>query len=69
MQEVKNMKRRKMTIEEIRAESTYYLSTGDKTAGICALVDVENMGFCRDGVTRWYFFRDSKGNPAVYFKY
>ena len=63
------MKRRIMTIEEIRNESLYYAMTGDKTAGICALVDVENMGFCKDGVTRWYHFTDEDGNPAVYYKY
>ncbi len=63
------MKRRKMTIEEIRDESTYFLQSNDLSAGICALVDVENMGFCKDGVTRWYHFTDSNGNPAVYYKY
>lgn len=58
-----------MTIEEIRDESTYFLQSNDLSAGICALVDVENMGFCKDGVTRWYYFTDSNGNPAVYYKY
>lgn len=62
-------KRRKMTIDEIRAESSYFAQTGDLNAGSCALVDVENMGFCKDGVTRWYHFIDSEGNPAVYYKY
>ncbi len=62
-------KRRKMTIDEIREESSYFAQTGDLNAGICALVDVENMGFCKDGVTRWYHFIDSEGNPAVYYKY
>ena len=63
------MRRRKMTIDEIRAESTYFAVTKDMTAGICALVDVENMGFCKDGVTRWYHFTDEDGNPAVYYKF
>lgn len=63
------MKRRTMTLEEIRAESTYFAMTGDKSAGICALVDIENMGFCKDGTTRWYHFTDSAGRPAVYYKY
>lgn len=63
------MKRRKMTIDEVRAESTYFFETHDMTAGICALVDVENMGVCKDGVTRWYHFRDENGMPAVYYKY
>jgi hypothetical protein len=26
------------------------------------------MGFCRDGVTRWYAFEDFKGRPCIYFK-
>lgn len=63
------MKRRKMTLDEIRKESTYFASTRDMTAGIMALVEVENMGWCRDGVTRWYHFTDESGNPAVYYKY
>ena len=64
------MKRRRvMKIDEIRAESTYFQMTHDYTVGICALVDVENMGFCKDGVTRWYHFTDACGRPAVYFKY
>lgn len=27
------------------------------------------MGFCRDGVTRWYMFEDYKGRPCIYFKH
>ena len=65
----KTMKRRRMTIEEIREESTYFSETNDMSAGICALVDVENMGFCKDGTTRWYYFTDENGNPAVYYKH
>lgn len=63
------MKRVRMTLDEIRAESTYYLETHDNSAGICALVDVENMGFCKDGVTRWYHFTNDDGQPAVYYKF
>lgn len=63
------MKRRKMTIDEIREESWYFAETLDMEAGICALVDVEDMGYCKDGVTRWYYFNDADGNPAVYYKY
>jgi len=62
------MKRRVMTIEEVRAESSYFALTGDMEAGICALVDVENMGWCKDGVTRWYMFDDEDGTPAIFFK-
>jgi hypothetical protein len=58
-----------MTLDQIREESTYFFMTHDMTAGITALVDVENMGFCKDGVTRWYHFTNEDGNPAVYYKY
>lgn len=58
------MKRRKVTIEEVREVAGEF----DKLLGICALVDVENMGFCADGVTRWYHF-DLDGEPVVYFKH
>lgn len=63
------MKRIKMTINQIREESTYFVETHDMSAGICALVDVENMGFCKDGVTRYYHFTNADGQPAVYYKY
>lgn len=63
------MKRVKMTLDEIRKESTYFLMTRDMTAGITALVDIENMGFCKDGVTRWYHFTNEDGQPAVYYKF
>ena len=63
------MKRVRMTLDQIREESTYFALTNDMTAGITALVDVENMGFCKDGVTRWYHFTNEDGNPAVYYKY
>lgn len=63
------MKRRVMNIDQVRRESIYFLRTGDRSAGIMALVDVENMGWCKDGVTRWYTFNDENGNPAIYFKH
>lgn len=63
------MKRKRMTLDQIRAESTYYAMTHDDTAGIMALVDVEDMGFCKDGVTRYYLFTNEDGDPAVYYKY
>ena len=66
------MKRVKMTIDQIREEARgYFESMGEdvNTVGIMALVDVENMGFCKDGVTRWYHFTNEDGNPAVYYKY
>lgn len=57
-----------MTLDEIRRESTYFAVTKDYDASITALVDVENMGFCKDNITRWYTFHDEKGRPAIYFK-
>lgn len=63
------MMRIRMTIDQIREESTYYQETHDDSAGICSLVDVENMGFCKDGITRWYHFTNENGEPAVYYKF
>lgn len=60
---------RVMTLAEVRAESLYYLMTGDDEADICSLVDVEDMGWCKDGETRWYRFTDENGEQAVYYKY
>lgn len=62
------MKRRVMTFDEVRAESAYFQETSDYEAGIHTLVDVENMGYCKDGRTRWYVFTDNNGKPAIYFK-
>lgn len=36
---------------------------------IACLFEVENMGYCRDGVTRWYAFEDTKGRSCIYFKH
>ena len=58
-----------MTLDEVRGISSYFQETHDMSAGICALVDVENMGSCKDGVTRFYMFKDENGNPAIYFKH
>ena len=33
-----------------------------KDYGICACYDVENMGWCKDEVTRWYHFTSVNGN-------
>lgn len=59
------MKRRVVKIDEVRAKSTM---EHPETLGICALVDVENMGWCKDGVTRWYTF-DLNGEPVIYYKH
>ena len=62
------MKTRFMKLDEIRKISSYFQETHDMSAGIGALVDVENIGFCKDGVTRFYMFNDENRNPAIYFK-
>lgn len=36
--------------------------------GICACYEIENMGFCRDGTTRWYHFTSVDGKPAYTLK-
>lgn len=61
------MKRRVVVIDEIRQKSDYFRETQDFSAGVCALVDIENMGFCKDGVTRWYMFQ-LDDEPVIYFK-
>lgn len=54
-------------IDEIRQKSDYFCETQDYSVGVCGLVDVENMGFCKDGVTRWYMFH-LDDEPVIYFK-
>ena len=75
------MKRRVMSLDEILRESDWWNEKGNyfdydlfrKIYGyepsIYDLVDVENMDFCKDGVTRYYYFTDKDGRPAVYYKY
>lgn len=61
------MKRRyipiNVALREAREEYGY-----SESDGICACYDVENMGFCKDGVTKWYHFDDVNGNPAYTLK-
>lgn len=33
------------------------------------LVDIENMGFCEDGITRWYWFTAEDGTPCYTLKH
>lgn len=37
--------------------------------GLCAAYDIENMGFCKDGTTRWYWFTSVDGFPAYTLKF
>lgn len=32
-------------------------------------VEIENMGFCKDGVTRWYHFYAEDGTPCYTLKH
>ena len=36
--------------------------------GFMACYEVENMGFCKDGKTRWYHFTSLDGVPAYTLK-
>lgn len=64
------MKRVVMSLEKIREQSILFSLDPEAaaSAGIMALVEVENMGWCRDGLTRWYHFTNEDGQPAVYYK-
>lgn len=70
------MSRKYMSIDQIRKEAIdrgIELSLDDRETeedlGICALVDVENMGFCKDDVTRWYHFTNNAGEACIYIKH
>lgn len=78
------MKRIIMTIEQIQTmvakEDGYdsrkeWLEDAEKIgywnpySFICLIGEGFNMGFCRDGITRWYTFEDTKGRPCIYFKH
>lgn len=65
------MKRKIMTLAQIRDDVREYqpwIEDVDEL-GICALVDVEDMGFCKDDITRWYHFTNANGEPCVYYKH
>ena len=34
-----------------------------------AMIEIENMGFCKDGVTRWYWFTAADGTPCYTLKH
>ena len=59
------MKRKYVPIERAIAwgkEQCAPFFDNDEGAGICTVVAVTDMGYCRDGVTRWYHF-DMDGVP------
>lgn len=59
--------RKEVTIDEIRQFAKESGVDNADELGVTALVEVEDMGFCSDGVTRWYVF-DMDGSPCVYYK-
>lgn len=65
------MKRKYVPIERAIAwgkEQCAPFFDNDEGAGICAVVAVTDMGYCRDGVTRWYHF-DMDGVPCYTLKF
>lgn len=50
-------------LKEAREEYGYPTSYG-----ITACYEIENMGFCKDGVTRWYQFTGIHGEHAYTIK-
>lgn len=65
MEEIK--KRKYVPIDEaIEWGKKFYGITED--CGICAAVAVMDMGYCKDGVTRWYHF-DMNDIPCYTLKF
>ena len=65
------MKRKYVPIERAIAwgkEQCAPFFDNDEGAGICTVVAVTDMGYCRDGVTRWYLF-DMDGVPCYTLKF
>ena len=54
-----------ITVALRQAREEYGFTEND---GMCACYEVENMGFCKDGVTRWYHFESVEGVPAYTLK-
>lgn len=65
------MKRKVMTLEQIIDMVTDGCGAEPHEAGlgINYWVEVENMGWCRDGCTRWYTFTDYDDVPCIYFRH
>ena len=62
-------RRRRVSLDEVRSKSTVFAMTHDYSLGICALVDVENMGFCGNNLDARYYMFDLDGEPCIYFKF
>lgn len=66
------MKRKYIPIHEAlkqgREFAAAYGNDDMENCGMCALYDIEDMGFCKDGVTKWYWFTSIDGEPAYTLK-
>lgn len=64
------MKRTVMTLEQIIDWATDGCGPEpeERGQGVIYWVEPENMGWCKDGVTRWYTFDGPDGKPCIYFK-
>ena len=62
-------RRRRVSLDEVRSKSTVFAMTHDYSLGICALVDVDNMGFCGNNLDARYYMFDLDGEPCIYFKF
>ena len=64
------MKRRVVTLQEIiDAFSDGVVLPEEEGCGVMYWAEVENMGFCKDGVTRFYMLDMPDGEPVIYFKH
>lgn len=63
------MKRKYIPIKEALRQARECDMTLTESDGICACYEIENMGYCKDGTTRWYWFESVDGEPAYTLKY
>ena len=62
------MKRKYIPLAEALRQAKECNPFLEKTDGICSCYDIENMGFMRDGVSRWYQFTSVNGEKAYTIK-
>ena len=62
------MKRLFIPLHQALKDARDYNTMLTESDGICACYEIENMGFCRDGVTRWYHFTSVDGKSAYTIK-
>lgn len=62
------MKRKYVPITDAIKWGKEFYGIDDEDCGICLAVSVYDMGYCKDGITRWYHF-DMDGIPCYTLKY